>query len=207
LTLSDILRYSPDIDEVLMSDGPHKSLPMKPKWRSVAERAYNPAFGIDEISTAMLPALAGDCHDEMSPRFVESLRSLCEHHETTLPHINDLSERVENLRREAGNGMGRRVLEHVERFAAKEGVTINTAVNAIECAGAERLAKSNRQIEEHTLRNGNVPRANDVRSRLEQATATTALTSLARQVLRLEDTGTARSSAKRDGLDEGPGIR
>src|SRR5258706_114140 len=150
-----------------MSDGPHKTLPMKPKWRSVAERAYNPAFGIDEISTAMLPALAKDFHDEMSPRFIEALR--CLHHDT-LPLISDLSERVEDLRREAGNGIGRRVVEHIERFAAKEGVTLNTAVNAIECASAERLAKSNRQIEEHTLRNGTVSRSNDVRSRLEQAT-------------------------------------
>jgi hypothetical protein len=189
-----------------MSDGPHKSLPMKPKWRSVAERAYNSAFGIDEISTAILPALARDCHDEMSPRFIEGLRGLCERDETLL-FTSDVSERVEELRPEAGNGIGRRVLEHFERFAAKESVTVNTAVKAIECAGAERMAKSNRQIEEHTLRKVNVSRANDVRSRLEQATATTPLTSLARQVLKLDDIGTARSSAKRDGLEEGPGIK
>jgi hypothetical protein len=187
-----------------MSDGPHKSLPMKPKWRSVAERAYNCTFAVDEISAAMLPALARDCHDEMSPRFVEVLRGLCEQQETLL---FNLSDRVEGLRPEAGTGIGRRVLEHFERFAAKESVTVNTAVKAIECAGAERLAKSNRQIEEHTLRKVNVSRANDVRSRLEQATATTTLTSLARQVLKLDDVGAARSSGKRDGLEEGHGIK
>lgn len=189
-----------------MSDGPHKSLPMKPKWRNVAERAYNRAFGIDEIGTAMLPALARDCHDEMSPRFIEGLRDLCEQHE---PHlfIDDVSDRVRDLRRDAGNGIGRRVLEYFERFAVKERVTVDTAVKALECAGTERLAKSNRQIEEHTLRKVTVSRANDVRSRLEQATATTPLASLARQVLKLDDMGTARSSAKRDGLDEGPGIK
>jgi len=188
-----------------MSDGPHKSLPMKPKWRNVCERAYNRSFGIDEISTAMLPALAMDCHDEMSPLFLERLRGLCEHNETHL--FMNLTERVQDLRREAGIGMGRRVLEHFERFAAKESVTVNTAVKAIECAGSERLAKSNRQIEEHTLRKVTVSRAKDVRSRLEQATAMTPLTSLARQVLKLDDIGTARSLAKRDGLDEGPGIK
>jgi hypothetical protein len=179
---------------------------MKPKWRSVAERAYNRAFDIDEISAAMLPALARDCHDEMSPRFIEDLRGLCKQDETLL-FKNDLSGRVEDLRREAGNGMGRRVLEYFERIAAKERVTVDTAIKAIECAGAERMAKSNRQIEEHTLRKVTASRADDVRSRVEQATATTSLTGLARQVLKLADVGPARSSAKRDGLDEGPGIR
>jgi hypothetical protein len=188
-----------------MSDGPHKSLPMKPKWRSVCERAYNRSFGIDEISTAMLPALATDCRDEMSPRFLEGLRGLCEHDETHL--FMNLSEQVQDLHREAGSGMGRRVLEHFERLAVNERITVDTAVKAIECAGAERLAKSNRQIEEHTLRKVTVSRAKDVRSRLEQAIATTSLTSLARQVLNLDDIGTARSLAKRDGLDEGPGIK
>jgi hypothetical protein len=177
---------------------------MKPKWRSVAERAYNRAFGIDEITAAMLPALARDCHDEMSPRFIEGLRGLSQSHETLL-FKNDQS--LEDLRREAGNGMGRRVLEYFERFAGKERVDVNTAVKAIECAGAERLAKSNRQIEEHTLRKVTASRANDVRSRLEQASATTSLASLARQVLKLDDIRTPRSSGKRDGLDEGPGIR
>ncbi len=27
-----------------MSDGPHRSLPMRPGWKRVAERAYNPNF-------------------------------------------------------------------------------------------------------------------------------------------------------------------
>jgi hypothetical protein len=189
-----------------MSDGPHKSLPMKPKWRSVAERAYNRAFGIDEIGTAILPALARDCHDEMSPGFIQGLRGLCEHDKTLL-FMHNVSEGVQELRPEAGNGIGRRVLEHFERFAARGPVTVSTAVKAIECAGAERIAKSNRQIEEHTLREVTVSRANEVRDRLEQATATTQLTSLARQLLKLDDSGAARSSAKRDGLDEGPGIR
>jgi len=188
-----------------MSDGPHKSLPMKPKWRSVCERAYNRTFGIDEISTAMLPALAMDCHDEMNPRFIEGLRGLCQQQETLL-FIN-LSDRMEGLHQEAGNGIGRRVLEHFERLVGQERVTVETAVKAIECAGAERIAKSNRQIEEHTLRKVTASRANEVRSRLEQATATTRLTGLARQVLKLDDVGAARSSAKRDGLDEGPGIK
>ena len=82
-----------------------------------------------------------------------------------------------------------------------------TAVKAIERAVAERMAKSNRQIEEHTLRKTTVSRANDVRTRLEQATAQTPVTGVARQVLRLDNNRPARSSAKRAGLEEGPSLK
>lgn len=40
-----------------MSDGPHRSLRMKRGWQRVAERADNGAFGVDEISNAVIPAL------------------------------------------------------------------------------------------------------------------------------------------------------
>lgn len=189
-----------------MSDGPHRSLPMKPKWRSVAERAYNGAYGLDEISTAMMPAVARDCQDEMSPRFIDRLRGVCEQQEALL-FKDDIPAQMDALRREAGNGIGRRVLENVVRLSKQEEVNVLTAVKAVERAIAERLAKANRQIEEHTLRESSTARANDVRARLEQATAKTQLTGLARQVLKLENGRPARASAKRDGLDEGPKIK
>ncbi len=189
-----------------MSDGPHRSLPMKPKWRSVAERAYNRAFGLDEISTAMMPALVKDCHDEMTPRFIDGLRGLCERQETLLIK-DDMQVQLEALRQEAGAGMGRRVLDNVARLSQQEEVNVMTAVKAIERAVAERMARSNRQIEEHTLRKSTVSRANDVRTRLEQATAQTPVTGVARQVLKLANNRPARSSAKRAGLEEGPSLK
>jgi hypothetical protein len=205
LTLSGTLLYISDIED-LMSDGPHRSLPMKPKWRSVAERAYNGAFELDEISAAMVPAVARDCDDEMSPRFIERLRGLCEQRQPLL-FRDDVWARLEALRQEAGTGMGRRVLENVMRLSKQEEVTVITAVKAIERAAAERLSKSNRQIEEHTLRKATVSRATDVRTRLEQAAAKTALAGLARQVLKLDNSSPARSAVKRAGIDEGPSIK
>lgn len=189
-----------------MSDGPHRSLPMKPKWRSVAERAYNFAFELDEIRAAMMPALARDCNDEMTPRFIDRLRGLCEQRQTLL-FRDDISAPVEALRQEAGTGMGRRVLEIFERLSKQEKVSDITALKAVENAFAERIAKTNRQIEEHTLRKATVSRANNVRTRLEQATAKMSLTGLARQVLKLDDNRPARSAMKRDGIDEGPRIK
>lgn len=56
-----------------MSDGPHKSLPMKPAWRKVAERAANPACARDEVSGALLPALARDWTDGVPPDVVRGV--------------------------------------------------------------------------------------------------------------------------------------
>ena len=189
-----------------MSDGPHRSLPMKPKWRSVAERAYNRAFGVDEISAAMMPALHGDCQDEMSPRFLGQLRNICEQQETLLFKDN-IPARLEALKQEAGNGMGRRVLENVVRLSKQEEVNVITAVKAIERACVERLARTNWQMEEHTLRKSTVTRTNDLRSRLEQATAKAPVTGVARRLLKLDNDRPARASTKRGGLDEGPSIK
>lgn len=191
-----------------MSDGPHRSLPMKPKWRSVAERAYNGSFGVDEISAAIMPALASDCHDEMTPRFIDSLRGLCEQQETLLIK-DDMPARLEALRPEAGSGIGRQALENVIWLSKQEEVNVITAAKAIERAFVDRLAKNNRQMEEHTLRKSTVSRANALRNRLEQATANAKaqLSGLARQLLKLDNNRPARSTAKRDGLDEGPSIK
>lgn len=191
-----------------MSDGPHRSLPMKPKWRSVAERAYNRAFGIDEICTVMMPALASDCHDEMTPRFIDRLRSICEQQENLLFKDN-IPSRMEALRPDAGSGIGRHVLENVVRLSKQEEVNVITLVKAIERACVDRLAKNNRQMEEHTLRKSTLSRANDFRNRLEQATgsAKAQVSGLARQFLKLDNNRPVRSTTKREGLDEGPSIK
>lgn len=189
-----------------MSDGPHRSLPMKPKWRSVAERAYNRAFGVDEISAAMMPALQSDCQDEMSPRFLGQLRNICEE-QPSLLFKDNIPARLEALKQEAGSGMGRRVLENVIRLSKQEEVNVFTAVKAIERACVERLGRTSWQMEEHTLRKSTVTRANDLRNRLDQATVKAPVSNVARQLLKLDNERPARSSAKRHGLDEGPSLK
>lgn len=189
-----------------MSDGPHRSLPMKRKWQGVAERADNRSFGVDEISDAMIPALAGDCRDEMSPGFIDGIRGVFEEQESLLIKC-DVRARVEALRSEAGTGIGRRLIENVARISSADAPDMIALVNAMTAALAERTARCSRQVEEHYLRKSSASRANNVRARLEQATAGAALDGLARQILKLDNNRPARSSAKRDGLDEGPSIR
>ena len=47
-----------------MSDGPHRSLPMRRHWKDLAKRATNPAYSPDEVSEALLPPLTREFRAE-----------------------------------------------------------------------------------------------------------------------------------------------
>ncbi|HEY1947643.1 MAG TPA: hypothetical protein VGG97_11585, partial [Bryobacteraceae bacterium] len=140
-----------------MSDGPHRSLPMKRNWQNVAERADKHAHGVDEISTAIIPALAGDCRDEMSPGFIDSICNIYEEQERLL-FKHDLRARVEALRPQAGSGIGRRLIENVVRLSPDQEAGLNALIKAMSDALTERAARCNRQVEEHYLRESTVAR-------------------------------------------------
>lgn len=188
-----------------MSDGPHRSLPMKPKWRSIAERAYNRNFATDDITTAMGPALVSDCRDETTPAFFDGLRGICEEQESLLIKDN-VRQRFEALRPEAGTGIGGRILDNVIRLSEQGEVSVKTAIHAIERACVERIAKSSRQMEEHAQRETSISRASHMRPRLEEAAAKAPVTGVARQLLKI-DKAPSRSSTKRKGLEEGPSLK
>ena len=88
-----------------MSDGPHRSLPMRRRWQLVAERADKRSYTVAEITDALVPALEQDCRDEMSPEFIAGLRRVAE--EPSL-FSDGAAARLESLRSLAGSGIGPR---------------------------------------------------------------------------------------------------
>ena len=189
-----------------MSDGPHRSLPMKRKWQFVAERADKDAHGIDEISIALIPALEGDCRDEITPGFIESIRKIYAEQDTLL-FKHDINAQVKALRVNAGSGIGRRIIENVVRLSPDKEAGLDALVKALSYALTERAARCNRQVEEHYLRESTASRANNVRSRLEQGLAGAPIEALARQILKIDSCRPSHKSVKRHDLDEGPKIR
>ena len=55
-----------------MSDGPHRSLPMRRGWKLVTERSGKRAYASEEISDAILVALEQDCRTEMPAPFIDA---------------------------------------------------------------------------------------------------------------------------------------
>ena len=53
-----------------MSDGPHKSLPLRPHWRTFAQRAAKAAYALDEVRDTLAYAIKRDVlrADQEHPR-------------------------------------------------------------------------------------------------------------------------------------------
>lgn len=183
-----------------MSDGPHRSLPMRPKWKRVAESADNPAFEAAEVRNALIPALEEDFRKEVSEEFLHGLHHVCSEHETLL-FKNHALPMLESLRDEAGSGMGRVVLEYALQAATIGNIGADIANKAIERALTDRAARCSRQVEEHYCRESTEPRANRVRGRIEQAIGNADIRGMAQRVSASRKT--PATIAKRSGLEDG----
>lgn len=180
-----------------MSDGPHRSLPMRPHWKRVAERADNRNFTVAAVNDALLPTLSEECRIELSADFIGSFAGIY----GTL-FKQDIETQLEGLRSEAGMGLGRTVLDYALQLAASGETGPDAASKALAAALADRSVRCARQIEEHYCRESNEPRALNVRQRIEQALSS-GMDGLARQILKLQPRSVGRTPRKQQGLDDG----
>jgi hypothetical protein len=185
-----------------MSDGPHRSLPMPPRWKRVAERGANVAFATEEITTVLIPALHQDCQSELNPELIEGIRSVFDDQGSSL-FKDDPKPRLEALREVAGCGIGATLLNNVMELSTAAAAELNDLANAMTAALEDRAARSARQIEEHYYRKSTAPRAVNTRQRLDQSIAASPLAALARQILKLDEKAPARQTVRMQGLDDG----
>lgn len=185
-----------------MSDGPHRSLPMRPAWKRVAECADNGAFEADDVRNAIGPALEQDCRREISPEFLSDLQRICRDQAESL-FKGDVQPALEELKGTAGSGIERTVLNYAIQAAAKGGSGDSVAEKAMTEALADRAARGARQVEEHYLRKSTLPRANNVRGRIEEGINGVDMTSIARRLLGGDGKKSSAKPSKRRGLDDG----
>src|ERR1700674_1824982 len=87
-----------------MSDGPHRSLPMRHGWKKLDERADKPAFEPQHVADAVGPALEQDFRVEVPNALVRGLRDFCADAQPSLFEDQRAAE-VDALRRSAA-GLG-----------------------------------------------------------------------------------------------------
>lgn len=184
-----------------MSDGPHRSLPMSSGWKRVAEWGDKRAFTADEISRAIVPALAQDCRREMQPGFIDHVYKAFRDHESSL-FKEGLAQQLETLRDIAGSAIGRSVLDFSIMVAERGGTGRRGMEDALKSALTDRAAKGARQVEEHYYRETNAPRAQRVRQRIEKGIRGADLGGLAREILKV-DPPSPRPALRQEGLDDG----
>jgi hypothetical protein len=186
-----------------MSDGPHRSLRMRPGWKRLAERADNAAYGPEEVSNALIPALEEDCDAELPPDFIVAPGNVCGEQDGSL-FKEDLAPQLEPLRGAAGSGIGLVILEHAIQLSERGELGSQAALKATAAALMDRAARGNRQVEEHYCRKSTQPRALNVREKIEQGigSARPEIDKLARRLLKF-DTGPSPRLPKFSGLDDG----
>ena len=188
-----------------MSDGPHRSLPMRAAWKRVAERGDKPAYTPDEISERIVPALEQDWRAEIRPAFMNELTQAFKEHDGLFPET--ISDSLKSLGDQAQCGLERSLIDHAIHVSEQgdQGIVAleRAACNALMDRGSRGLL----QVEEHYCRKSNLSRARRVRERLQAglALARTNLTGSARRLLGIDRKAKSASapSTRRDGIDDG----
>lgn len=184
-----------------MSDGPHRSLNMTRAWKRVAERSDKRSFSSDEVSEAFVGALEKDCVRDITPGFLDTAWRIFSDAEPLL-FVSNISDQLETLRRQAGNGIGRSLLEQAILGAERGKTGREGFVEALKNAIGDRAAKAIRQVEEHYCRESSNPRADRVRERMEAGISGAAIDGLARKLLKAEQSKESKPLMKQ-GLDDG----
>lgn len=186
-----------------MSDGPFRSLPMSPKWKQAAERAYLPSFSTPEISAALQRAAERDCRAELSAGFVRRVTALIIGPPEPglfreLPTA-DLNALHRNCSSTMEHGLVNNAID-----ALQDGLRGRAALQqAAEACVSDRLLAGSRQIEEHMHRESSDNRAQATRSRLDEAHGGVDVSGVARLLLRAPDAPVRAMTVVYSGLDDG----
>ena len=187
-----------------MSDGPHRSLPLRPKWRKVAERADLCAYTPADIAEAIEPALYNDWRNDVPADMVRDVRKMMDG-QTWL--FGDRVAELEKLRSmAAGRGLANLFLDCVLTEVRAGNVDSNALASAATTTLRCWASANARAIEEHYLRKARSERSRHVRCGLDQGIATADLDGLGRKLVGLDAGPVVRTIPKHDGIDDGVSV-
>ncbi len=186
-----------------MSDGPYKSLPMKPRWRHAAKCAYKEAFSHDEIVESVTRASHADWRAEVRQALVTSVITVVAPLGQQALFADQILSDLAALRR----GCASPLEASFVRSAIDAVAGGRTGGDAVQFAAGEalsdRLLCNYRQVEEHVRRDDSIRNAEFVRNRFEAAHMKVDLTGLAQAALRMGEPLTRRTRAQFTDLDAG----
>ena len=186
-----------------MSDGPYRSLPMSPKWKRAAERAYLPSFSKPEISEALQLALERDCRAELSAGLVRRVTGLIMGPDDPGLFRDLPTADLNALHRECSSTMEHGLVNNAID-ALHDGLRGDAALqHAAEASVSDRMHAGSRQIEEHMHRNTSDHWARATRSRLAEAHHGVDVSGIARMLLRAPNAPARTNAVVYAGVDDG----
>lgn len=188
-----------------MSDGPHKSLPMRSHWKRLAERADKAAYSVHEVSEALPAALQQEFREAPLKKLKKALGV---DNQGMLFTVQDPKE-LDALRAECPGSAAGNALIDCAKEAVASGLSGEAACEQALANALDECSRSAfRGIEEHYYRKAPDYRAQFVRSRLDEGRSRCDINSLAKDMLNAPPKGShGRTLSKHGGLDEGPELR
>lgn len=186
-----------------MSDGPYKSLPMKPRWRHAAKCAYKEAFSQDEIVESVTRASHADWRAEVRQALVKSVTAVVAPLGQQALFADAVLSDLAALRRGCKSPLEASFVRNAIDAVATGRTGADTVQFAAQEALSDRLLCNYRQVEEHVHRDGSVRNAKFVRNRFEAAHGHIDLSGLARSALRTGEPLTRRTRTRFTDLDAG----
>ena len=186
-----------------MSDGPYKSLSLKPCWRYAAKCAYKEAFSHDEIVESVKRASLADWRTEVRQSFIKSVTTIVTSSgQQTLFADQTLSD-LAALRRNCASPLEALFIRSAIDAVAAGRTGSDAVQSAAEDALTDRLLCNYRQVEEHVRRDDSVRNAESVRNRFETAHRQINLPGLAQTALGTGEPLTRHTRTQFTDLDAG----
>lgn len=185
-----------------MSDGPHRSLPLRKHWKTLAERAAKEAYPVNEVGEAFAHALKKE--------FLEApLAEICQilDGKGQVSFFSDTQiDRLEELRGSCRGSSAGNTLIDCAIDTLNAGITGKPAsIIVLRDALAGYSLNASRSIEEHYLREAGSKDATFVRNRLGAAYQQCNFDNIASEMLAGSAGHSMRMSLPRNlGIDAGP---
>ncbi|WP_085026324.1 hypothetical protein [Ensifer aridi] len=189
-----------------MSDGPHKSLPLRHGYQRVAAWAHKPAFSVSQIGEAAESALLRDVTIEVAPT-IKPLLAIVDGQDL-LSLASSMHDQLDRLRVDpAVDSLAASFVEGAQ-MAIREGYSGLVALEkGLASALAERLAAVGRAMEEHYLVKAGPGACQQIRRRINETMTHMANSGtfdrMAKSILGDRSVSVARAPTVHDGLDQG----
>lgn len=186
-----------------MSDGPHRSLPMRKPWRELAKRGDQGTYDPEQVAEAAASALASDFKNEVKWSLIDALKSIFTGRDNSLELPEIALQELENAKvLAAGSVFGMNAVAWSIELISDGRFGLDAYYDAIGLAAKERGFANVRSVEEHYLRESNPRRSDNVGKRLHAAISSLSESRLGLMLV-APVLAKTQSPKKRTYLDEG----
>ncbi|WP_417625290.1 hypothetical protein [Paremcibacter congregatus] len=186
-----------------MSDGPHYSLPARPRWKKAAEIADNAASSPEEICDAVSDALIADAKYDRVSELMQDIDECMEKGQgylfasDTVGFLDQLADPY------AGFELPSRALEFIQD-EMRNGVPLQEAKeNGLKDALMERAVSERRAMEEHYLNEAGHSRSAELKQRIDDGISRLPMQSIVQECIRSSGGKTSSRYQKKTGVEDG----